>query len=667
MGRGGASPMSVRLPGPGWRDHLPTAELLLALAAAALWYATGGAVWYRDTGVALWPALLLLPLLPLHWLARRGAARLTAMDLWLFLFVLSACVSVWVAYDREIATAKLGLLLGAAGLGMALAHQLTRRQLFTALAVFALAGAGLALYSIGSADWSIQEAKYPPLARFGRSIGSWLPTIGAHRITPNVAGGMLAVMLPLVLPLSAVRSAQWTGWRLPWKGRAINIVGAVAAAAMLLALVLTASRGAWLGTCGSLALWGLWRWLGRLAGSGPTAWRRHVVGFVLLVLAGILAASIAGYIILVLELAGSESLANRLQLMQQGLWFAQDYPYTGVGLGLFAIPFSVYTLWIHVGYIVYSHNTFVDLLAEQGFMGLVAVLMLWGHVLARFLRWRPQASPGLGLVMEASMASLVAMAIHGLVDNVLYGSRGALLFFVPVGILLSASARVRHEVRRADREVAADLAPTPAASSLPLQGLAGLSVAISLLLLLTDAHPVTAWYANRGALAQTQVELQLYDPEHFSDLELDEVRQRADLSRAESLLLKAAQAPAHPTAPRRLAAVYLARGKYAAALDVMQASWDQGNRDDGTRLVYGDALVANGEPLRAAMVVDGVPFAIARLEGQAWSRYLARQEWEQLSNTYWALGQLMGETDAALERTNDAREKAGLAPLDTLQ
>jgi hypothetical protein len=98
----------------------------------------------------------------------------------------------------------------------------------------------------------------------------------------------------------------------------------------------------------------------------------------------------------------------------------------------------------------------------------------------------------------------------------------------------------------------------------------------------------------------------------------------------------------------------------------MQASWDQGNRDDGTRLLYGDALVANGEPVRAALVVQGVPFAAARLEGQAWSRYQARQEWEQLSYAYAALGRLEGDAGAALERTNDAREKAGHAPLDAL-
>jgi hypothetical protein len=98
----------------------------------------------------------------------------------------------------------------------------------------------------------------------------------------------------------------------------------------------------------------------------------------------------------------------------------------------------------------------------------------------------------------------------------------------------------------------------------------------------------------------------------------------------------------------------------------MQASWDSGNRDDGSRLLYGDALVANGQPSGVAQVIRGVPFAVERLEGQAYSRYRANEEWEQLASAYAAIGRLTGETDSALERMNDARDRAGLAPLDAL-
>jgi hypothetical protein len=652
----------------GWRETLPTVELALALIAAALWYTTGGAVWYRETDIGLWPVLLLLPLWPLQRLAHRRPTRPSTMDLWLILFLLSACISVWVAYDRQIALAKLGLLLGAVGVGTAMAHQTTRRQICLALAVLAVAGVGLSLYSLMSSDWSAQETKYPVLAQIGRAVSGLLPVLSSHRITPNVVGGMLAVLVPLAIPLLKIRAELWTGIPIGRAGGTLRALWGLSLVLMVLALVLSASRGAWLGLGGALAGWALWRWLARLAGQDERAWRRRLGGFAFFVLAGIVAVLIVGYAILVFELPGGEALANRLHLLKQGLDLAQDYPYSGVGLGLFTVPFSVYTLWIHVGYIVYSHNAFVDLLAEQGAAGLVTLVLLWGHSLVAFVRSRARASRGLGLVMEAAVASWAALIIHGFTDDVLYGSRGVLLLFVPTGILFATAARARHEARRvaaADPDSHLSLEPQGIPGN-PVSWLAALGLSVVVLLLMTDGHPVAAWYANRGAIEQTRVELQMYDPERFAELEMDQVRRQSDLDAAIVLLANAATVPAHPTAPRRLAGIYLARGAYGDALKVMQASWDSGNRDDGTRLLYGDALVANGQPSGVAQVIRGVPFAVERLEGQAYSRYRANEEWEQLASAYAAIGRLTGETDSALERMNDARDRAGLAPLDAL-
>ncbi|MHB1319117.1 MAG: O-antigen ligase family protein, partial [Anaerolineae bacterium] len=654
--------MKSLIAGNAWRETLPTLELALALIAAALWYTTGGAVWYRETGIGLWPVLLLLPLWPLHRLARGRRAGLSGMGLWMIVFLLTACVSVWVSYDRQIALAKLGLLLGAAGVGTAMAHQSTRRQIYITLAVLALAGVGLSLYSLMSSDWAAQEAKYTQLAQIGRAVSGLLPVLSGHRITPNVVGGMLAVLVPLIIPLLTIRAELWTGFASGRAGRAGRALWGIGLAVMLLALVLSASRGAWLGLAGALAGWGLWRWLGHMAGRYQSGWKRRVGGFLLFVLAGITAALIAGYVILLFELPGSDALANRLRLLSQGLDLAQDYPYTGVGLGLFTVPFSVYTLWIHVGYIVYSHNTFVDLLVEQGAVGLVSLLLLWGHGLSCFARYRARASRGLGLVMEAAVASWATLVLHGFADDVLYGSRGVLLLFVPTGILLASAARACHEERRiaASEPDSAPALESPAVAAYPVSWLTMAVVGVVAVLLLTEGHPLTAWYANRGAIEQTRVELQLYDPERFAELEMDEVRRQVNLDAAIALLAQAATVPAHPTAPRRLAAIYLARGSYGDALNVMQASWDSGNRDDGTRLLYGDALVANGQPSGVAQVIRGVPFAVERLEGQAFSRYRANEEWEQLASAYAVIGRLTGDTENGLQRANDERERAGL-------
>jgi hypothetical protein len=170
-----------------WRNTLPTLALALALTAGALWYLTGGAVWYRDTAIGLWPALLLLPLWPLARLTRASHTDVPVMEAGLALFLLSALASVWVAYDRTVAVAKFGLLVGAAGLAIALARQVTRAQIYLALSVLGIASAGLTLYMLMSTDWTAQDAKIPALALWGAwyrgGCRPW-PYTRSHRTWP---------------------------------------------------------------------------------------------------------------------------------------------------------------------------------------------------------------------------------------------------------------------------------------------------------------------------------------------------------------------------------------------------------------------------------------------------------------------------------------------------
>ena len=646
-----------------WRDAWPTLQVGLALVACGLWYATGGAVWYRVTSVGLWPALLVVAMWPLQRMARGRWERLQGVHLWLGIFLLTAVVSTVVAYNRPVAVAKLGTVIGAAGLALALSHQRTRRQIYLSLAPLGLGLAALALYSLAGSDWDAQALKYPALAEAGRSLTGWIAWTPGHRITPNVAGSMLAALLPYGVALAGLAPSRWLGMRQPGPQAAIRGCWALAVALGVSALILTGSRGAWGGSLAMVAGWALWRWLGRLAPPGPAGYRRRLIGFGLMALAGGLAVVLGGYLVLVLTLPGAAALANRIDLITRSLSLAQDYAYTGVGLGQFPIPYSVYTLLIHVGYIVNPHNTLVGILVEQGVLGMAALILLWVSALRAFVRTRAHASPGLGIVLEASVASLMTMVVHGMVDSGLYGSRGLLIMLVPVGVIIACARHVESETAAAEGERSPEASRTRDRTAVPI--LAGLAV-ILLVLVATAGRPHTAWLANRGALEQTRQELALYDPERFAELSLDDARLRADLAEAERLLAAAARHPGHPSAPRRLAAIYLSRSQYPDALAVLKASWDAGSRDSTTRLLYGDALIAAGDPAGAAATVKGIRWAAERIEGQASSRYVPRGEWAQVAYAYEAVARLNGTGEADLGRINEARQRAGLAPLEAL-
>lgn len=596
------------------RSALPTLELLLALLAAGLWYATGGAVWYQGMGVGAWPLLLLLALWPLHWAVVGVRLRPTAFDALLGLFALSAVAGLWAAYDRGPAMAKFWLIVGALGIYYALAHQPTQRSLYLTLAILGLFALALALYFVATNDWATQPVKVPALTALGRWLARGLPALPGHRITPNVTGGMLAMLLPFYVPLMFLSPS---GSTLGIRGRGLRPLWTLCAAVAALGWLLTVSRGAWIALLGAATLWLVWRMLGRWTrsqeGSASWAWRTRLLGTLLLLLIGAAAVLLAMGQLLRAGWPGADALANRLRLLHDATLLAGDYPFTGAGLGMFEMHFAIYTLLIHVGYIVNSHNVLVDLLIEQGVLGATAYVGLGVAGLAYGLGAIRRADAALTWVLEASLASLLVGLAHGLVDDVLYGSRGVILLFVPLGILAAARGLLPQ-----DEGMAEDPAPARRTLWWPLGGLA-----LALLLVVLNGRALlAAWRANLGAVAQARVELNAYDQTRFQELSMDQVRQREDLSEATRRFEEAIRLqPDNTVARQRLAAIALARGDYEAALAHMEVVWRAGHRDDVTRLLLGDALVAAGQSDLAAELLRGLTWAKARLEGQAWSRY----------------------------------------------
>jgi tetratricopeptide (TPR) repeat protein len=151
-----------------------------------------------------------------------------------------------------------------------------------------------------------------------------------------------------------------------------------------------------------------------------------------------------------------------------------------------------------------------------------------------------------------------------------------------------------------------------------------------------------AWYANLGAVRQTRLELTRYDPVKFDQYSLDQVRQDSsragDLEPALADFAKAlANDPDYRTALQRQAQIALSLGDYPAALREMQRLWQAGYRDDVTRLLYGDALIAGGQVEAAVEAVRGLTWAEPRLLGQAWYRYWLNGDYRRAADAWSAV------------------------------
>ena len=557
---------------PRWILYL---DLACTTLAAILWFAL--------PQIGAWP--LVLALFP--WMLRIvRTGRLTQgtpFDLPLVLFLLTAALAVWAAYDRDAAWAKFWLIVGAVLLFYAFANARTAQATLRVWVVTGLA-VGLSLYFLATNDWTRWQTEAGAVARLGQSLQVLLPPVPGPRLNPNEVGGLLAMMLPFAAwatlsPWLRRRSLpdqrKWAIWL-----RALPLGGALAL--VLLGLLMTASRGAWL-ACGVAGLVGGLCWV---TGCVSRSNLRHT-GLVMgpLVVALILAVGIGALwlvadVIPIAQLFDPRTLFSRLQFQRNSLTLVKDYALLGAGLDGFQMLYSTYVLLIHVGYISHSHNLFLGVAIDQGLPGLLALIWMW--VLVAALVWhsikksRQKAGQSLDSTPIVGLAALsvLILLLHGTVENALYG-RGVLFLFLPLAFTLPSVPDEKRQIRQR-------------------WFLGILTVGLPLgLALLWPGRTLSMVHSNLGSVYQSQAELSLYSwPEWPLQ---DEVRRQVDLSRPVSEFERALILnPRNATANRRLAMIELSLGQYEDALAHLEAAYAAEPGAVTTRQLLGEALIVNG-------------------------------------------------------------------------
>ncbi len=541
--------------------------LICAGLAAALWYLWSDAgAWPLFVGTAPWLIDLFVN--------RRAAAR-TPFDSPLILFLLTAALAVWSAYDQETAWAKFWMIVTAVLLFYAFATWLkimtqhSSAQLEQLAWLLALFGTAVAIYFLATHDWDAFPTKVASIEMIGRLLQRPLPTLAGHHLHPNVVGGMLAALLPFGIVTAVIARRQ--------KQRLILALGIITSLFMLIGLLFSSSRGAWLAALAAFGLICFWWLVGQLSRQQPTKRRWHFLGLLLTgILLGIslwllhpdFAASFNSQ--LPLLLGG----ANRLDLFRNSLVLLQDYPFIGAGLGSFMMLYSTYALLVHVGYIIHAHNLFLDIAIEQSLIGLAAAIWMWA--IFAWLLWREARRGQIQPLLGAAACSLLTIVVHGLVEDALYGSRALLLLFVPLAFVM-VLPQTELKWMRSPRHVL----PTAIA-------------ALLFLFAFTGIRPLRSYvYSNVAAVQQSRAELAVYNwPEWRLQ---DEVRQEVNLAAAidnyqQALTLN----PQNASANRRLGQLELSLGNYAAAQQHLALAYASMPWSHTTRQLYGEALVVNG-------------------------------------------------------------------------
>jgi len=598
----------------------------------------------------------------------------TGLEAPIGLFVLSAGVAVWVAYDPFLALLQFSRLLAGVVLFLSLPGSSTTEQRWLA-AGLVLAAAVLAVCWPLQHDFAVDPAKFA----WGQSVGLWatahLPRLVLTRLTGvpihrNVAAGTLALALPFALGLA------WDGRRARRPTR--TVLAMLGALAILVGLLLTSSRGAWLGLAASafLGVMILARRCGLTGLQGHAYVRGAMVVAILTVVGGVVAGGDTSGALMRLT-DSCETVRSRVTLWQQGLGLVRDYPYTGSGLMSFRMVHSTYALLLHTPFVAHVHNTFLEVCIEQGILG--ALALVWGTWV--IIGWTRRAlhrsgAPPLGW---AGLAALTTVAVHNTVDVVFYVERTLPLLGLALGYSWLAvgpqPAAARRTANGPLNEGDSPFSRFGIAAEFSLQrGTVPLfqrtaktrtCVGLGVLLFLAAGaffhRPLLgAWHANLGAIEQTRQELGRYDPSAFNEVSLDQVRRSAPLGDAEASFHRAlAWQPGNRTALQRLAEISLSRGDYSRALNLTQTAWDLGYRDDASRLLHGDALVADGQVDAAVETVRGLTWAVRRLAVQGWYRYWSAPDYRRAAYAWQAALLLDPANQQLQDLLRQAHERLG--------
>ncbi len=577
------------------------AELLIVFAYGAV--------------VTIWPQLggWLVVLVLLPWLIRivsgRVAFKKSAFIVPMALIVITAGIGVWAAYDQQAAWGKFWIIIGAVAVCIALVNQ-PRANLGVITSLVGLMGVIIAIIFILNNEWNTQSSDLDVINRAGGWIMANRPSIGSLSLSPNIAGGLLAILVPIPFALGLF------SWK---KGdRAKAILSLAMGMVVLIGLFLTSSRGAWIALLLGMAVWVLWKLSVYLSVKIRVPSQLVFIPLLLLLLIPalwVIGTFPGGVVGLADRLPGSASGESRLDLAVNTARLIGDYPFTGGGLRGFPGLYSQYIMVTPYFLFSYSHNLYLDLFLEQGLLGGIAILaVVLGGAWMLIRRARDAREDSLVThLSEAVLVGIFIMLAHGMVDDPLYGDTGT-----PLLLLLPALAIMLVNTENP----LLTMTDQSQGSGYPSKDfrirrivIPGIVLIVFFSVIATFQRSLFAiWYSNLGAVEMSRIELMNWPINKWNDNP-----DVAPLIKAENLFYTTLiNNPNQRTARHRLGLVAMQERDFIRAQYELERAYDIDPEHRGIRKALGYTYVWMGNLNDAAMMLIGVHEAESEMEIYSW-------------------------------------------------
>ncbi len=271
---------------------------------------------------------------------------------------------------------------------------------------------------------------------------------------PNPYAGYLGYLLPVAasLGLMWLREAGRSRSRATPTGAALVALGATAA--LGLGILMSWSRGAWLGAAAALAVVAIAH--GRRTALVMGAAAVLVAGTLVLAGPGQITGSLAGRLgnlnqyVDPPDPARTEitddnfSVLERLAHWQAGLAMFGDAPWLGVGIGNYGVAYASYHQAYWYDALGHAHNVFINFLAETGVLGTAAFLAFWMAVAAGSVRTLRSAPSAYGRALAAGvLGTWTYLTVHSFFDNLFVQH-----LQLQLALLLAGMAALTHDRSR---------------------------------------------------------------------------------------------------------------------------------------------------------------------------------------------------------------------------
>ncbi|MFQ5812244.1 MAG: tetratricopeptide repeat protein, partial [Anaerolineae bacterium] len=389
------------------------------------------------------PLALLLLLIPwvCRWIGRGALTARTPVDIPNIMLLIAVAIAWYASVDLSSSVPPgLRIVFGIVIFYAIVNDVHTKRQIWWAMNVFCLAS--LVVTALGFLGMEAPWQKLFSLPQVYEKLPHLIERIpeggGFH---PNKVGHTLAVLIPVPAALFL-----WPPSLVKGKARLLyRLALGLSLLAMVLTLLITQSRMAFLALAVALAAMGLFRKRWFLLG---------LPAVVILISLGLFYRRVSP------DFFVDYMMTNRWDVWRQTMFLIREYPFTGKGFGslwvvgefsypysLLSTPHNVFSVWVADNWYCHAHNIFLETWAALGIPGILAFVTLLGaFVLTARKVFKNCMDDDLRFYAIGLFCAFVAFVVCGLYDAALYlGTKPSLAFWAMMGLMTAIEFRTRRD------------------------------------------------------------------------------------------------------------------------------------------------------------------------------------------------------------------------------